>query len=100
MEDTNKEAPAPGKKKELKSFTFTRTIQSDEKTPKGPKDEKENNQENIDKFILEFTLNLYEDEVVFNVKQRKEILKLLILFMKKAFYLNFLRAIKYFLRLV
>ena len=65
-----------------------------------PRDEKENNQENIDKFILEFTLNLYEDEIVFNVKQRKEILKLLILFMKKAFYLNFLRAIKFFLRLI
>ena len=100
MEDTNKEAPAQGKKKELKSFTFTRTIQSDEKTPKGPKDEKENNQENIDKFILEFTLNLYEDEIVFNVKQRKENFKVANIIYEKAFYLNFLRAIKFFLRLI
>ena len=78
MENINQEAPDPEKKKELKSFTFTRSLQNEEETPQGPKNEKGNNQENIkkekeksDKFILDFTLNLYEDEIIFNVKQRK-----------------------------
>jgi len=94
MEDTNREAPAPGKKKELKSFIFTRTIQSNEKTPKCPKDEKENNQENIDKFILEFTLNLYEDEIVFNVKQRKENFKVANIIYEKGFLPEFFKSYK------
>ena len=77
MENINQEAPDPEKKKELKSFTFTRSLQNEEETPQGQKNnEKGNNQENIkkeksDKFILDFTLNLYEDEIIFNVKQRK-----------------------------
>ncbi len=40
MEDINQEAPDPEKKKELKSFTFTRSLQNNEETPQGPKEEK------------------------------------------------------------
>ena len=79
MENINQEAPYPEKKKELKSCIFSQILQNDEETPKGPKDDKENNQQNLkqekeksDKIILNFTVNLYEDELVFNVKQRKE----------------------------
>ena len=36
----NEEAPAP-KKKELKTISFTRTIQQDEETPKGPEESQE-----------------------------------------------------------
>ena len=41
MENVNQEAPDPEKKKDLKSFTFTRSLQNDEKTPQGPKIERE-----------------------------------------------------------
>ena len=60
MENINQEAPDPEKKKELKSFTFTRSLQNYKETPQGPKNEKENNKEKekIDKFILDLTLNL------------------------------------------
>ena len=96
MENINQEAPDPEKKKELKSFTFTRSLQNEEETPQGQKNnEKENNQENIkkekekeksDKFILDFTLNLYEDEIIFNVKQRKENFKVANIIYEKKFF--------------
>ena len=84
----NQEAPEPEKKKELKSFTFTRTLQNDEETPKGPKDEKPNPkqaEEKSEKIILDFTLNLYQDEIVFNVKQRKENFKVANIIYEKGF---------------
>ena len=107
MKDINQEAPDPEKKKELKSFTFTRSLQNDEETPQGPKIEKENNQENIkkekeksDKFILDFTLNLYEDEIIFNVKQRKENFKVANIIYEKSFSPEFLKVIKFLLYLI
>ena len=71
----NKETPSKEKKKELKSYTFTLILPNDKETPKGPKDEKPNFKladEKRDKIILNFTLNLYEEEIVFNANQRKE----------------------------
>ena len=101
MENINQEAPDPEKKKELKSFTFTRSLQNEEETPQGPKIEKENNQENIkkekeksDKFILDFTLNLYEDEIIFNVKQRKENFKVANIIYEKNFSHEFFKSYK------
>ena len=100
MEFLNQEAPAP-EKKILKSFIFIRSLQNNEETPKGPKDEKENNQENlkqekgeIDKIILNFTLNLYEDEIVFNVKQRKEKFKVFNIIYEKSFLHEFFKNYK------
>ena len=75
MEQMNKETPSKEKKKELKSYTFTLILPNDKETPKGPKDEKPNfklTDEKSDKIILNFTLNLYEEEIVFNANQRKE----------------------------
>ena len=103
MENINQEAPDPEKKKELKSFTFTRSLQNEEETPQGPKNEKGNNQENIkkekekeksDKFILDFTLNLYEDEIIFNVKQRKENFKVANIIYEKSFSPEFFKSYK------
>ena len=103
MENINQEAPDPEKKKELKSFTFTRSLQNNEETPQGPKNEKGNNQENIkkekekeksDKFILDFTLNLYEDEIVFNIKQRKENFKVANIIYEKSFSPEFFKSYK------
>ena len=103
MENINQEAPDPEKKKELKSFTFTRSLQNNEETPQGPKNEKGNNQENIkkekekeksDKFILDFTLNLYEDEIIFNVKQRKENFKVANIIYEKNFSHEFFKSYK------
>ena len=103
MENMNQEAPDPEKKKELKSFTFTRSLQNNEETPQGPKNEKGNNQENIkkekekeksDKFILDFTLNLYEDEIIFNVKQRKENFKVANIIYEKSFSPEFFKSYK------
>jgi hypothetical protein len=101
MENINQEAPDPEKKKELKSFTFTRSLQNNEETPQGPKNEKGNNQENIkkekeksDKFILDFTLNLYEDEIIFNVKQRKENFKVANIIYEKCFSPEFFKSYK------
>ena len=101
MENINQEAPDPEKKKELKSFTFTRSLQNNEETPQGPKNEKENNQENIkkekeksDKFILDFTLNLYEDEIIFNIKQRKENFKVANIIYEKSFSPEFFKSYK------
>ena len=103
MENINQEAPDPEKKKELKSFTFTRSLQNNEETPQGPKNEKGNNQENLkkekekeksDKFILDFTLNLYEDEIIFNVKQRKENFKVANIIYEKSFSPEFFKSYK------
>jgi len=96
MEDINQEAPDPEKKKELKSFTFTRSLQNNEETPQGPKEEKKNNQEKekSDKFILDFILNLYENEIVFNVKQRKENFKNANIIYEKAFSPEFFKSYK------
>jgi len=101
MENINQEAPSPEKKKELKSFTFTRSLQNDEETPQVSKSEKENNQENIkkekeksDKFILDFTLTLYEDEIIFNVKQRKENFKVADVICEKSFTPEFFKSYK------
>ena len=66
----NEEAQDP-KKKELKTFSFTRTMQPNEETPQGPKENKAQ-KENI---VLNITLTLYEDEIVFNAKQSKENIK-------------------------
>ena len=96
MENINQEAPDPEKKKELKSFTFTRSLQNDEETPQGPKNEKENNQEKekSNKLILDFTLNLYEDEIVFNIKQRKENFKVANIIYEKGFSHEFFKSYK------
>ena len=99
MENINQEAPDPEKKKELKSFTFTCSLQNNEETPQGQKNEKGNNQENIkkeksDKFILDFTLNLYEDEIIFNVKQRKENFKVANIIYEKSFSPEFFKSYK------
>ena len=96
MENINQEAPDPEKKKELKSFTFTRSLQNDEETPQGPKNEKENNQEKekSNKLILDFTLNLYEDEIVFNIKQRKENFKVANIIYEKSFSPEFFKSYK------
>ena len=96
MENINQEAPDPEKKKELKSFTFTRSLQNDEETPQGPKNEKENNQEKekSNKLILDFTLNLYEDEIVFNIKQRKENFKVANIIYEKGFSPEFFKSYK------
>ena len=101
METINQEAQNPEKKKELKSFTFSRSLQNDEEIPQGPKNEKGNNQENIkkekeksDKFILDFTLNLYEDEIIFNIKQRKENFKVANIIYEKGFSPEFFKSYK------
>ena len=97
MENINQEAPDPEKKKELKSFTFTRSLQNEEETPQGPKkNEKENNQEKekSNKLILDFTLNLYEDEIVFNIKQRKENFKVANIIYEKNFSPEFFKSYK------
>ena len=73
--DKNEEAPAP-KKKELKTVSFTRIIQQDEETPKGPEENQEKKKDkSLEKIVLNFTLNLYEDEITFEVKQSKENIK-------------------------
>ena len=73
--DKNEEAPAP-KKKELKTVSFTRIIQQDEETPKGPEENQEKkNDKSLEKIVLNFTLNLYDDEITFEVKQSKENIK-------------------------
>ena len=73
--DKNEEAPAP-KKKELKTVSFTRTIQQDGETPKGPEENQEKNKDkSLEKIVLNFTLNLYDDEITFEVKQSKENIK-------------------------
>ena len=73
--DKNEEAPAP-KKKELKTVSFTRTIQQDEETPKGPEENQEKKKDkSLEKILLNFTLNLYDDEITFEVKQSKENIK-------------------------
>ena len=73
--DKNEEAPAP-KKKELKTVSFTRIIQQDEETPKGPEENQEKKKDKIlEKIVLNFTLNLYDDEITFEVKQSKENIK-------------------------
>ena len=102
MEDINQEAPAPEKKKELKSFKFTRIIENDEETPKSPKEKTENNQEKIKqeikgggaKIILNFTLNLYEDEILFDIKQRKENFKVANIIYEKGFLSEFFKDYK------
>jgi len=96
MEDINQDAPTPEKKKELKTFIFTRSLQNDAETPKGPKEEKENNQdkEKNDKFILDFSLNLYKDEIIFNVKQRKENFKVANIIYEKGFLPEFFKSYK------
>lgn len=80
----NEEAPAP-KKKELKTFYFVRTMQSNKETPQGSKENKENNSkpesqndkinQNKENIVLNFILYLYEDEIAFNIKQSKENIK-------------------------
>ena len=73
--DKNEEAPAP-KKKEIKTVSFTRIIQQDEETPKGPEENQEKKKDKIlEKIVLNFTLNLYDDEITFEVKQSKENIK-------------------------
>ena len=101
MENINQEAPYPEKKKELKSFIFSQILQNDEEMPKGPKDVKENNQQNLkqekeksDKIILNFTVNLYEDELVFNVKQRKEKFKVTNIIYEKGFLPDYFKNYK------
>ena len=96
MEDINQDAPNPEKKKELKTFTFTRSLQNEVETPKGPKEEKENNQdkEKNDNFILDFSLNLYKDEIIFNVKQRKENFKVANIIYEKGFLPEFFKSYK------
>ena len=76
MENINQEAPDPEKKKELKSFTFTRSLQNEEETPQGPKNEKGNNQENIKKEKEQVDLfmkdiNKYKEE---NAKLNKQLI--------------------------
>ena len=101
MEDINQVAPEPGKKMELKQFIFTRSLQIGEETPKGSKDEKDNIQDNIklekeksDKIILNFSLTLYKDEIVFNVKQRKENFKVANIIYEKGFTDEFFKNYK------
>ena len=73
--EKNEEAPAP-KKKELKTVSFTRIIQQDEETPKGPEENQEKKKDkSLEKIVLNFTLNLYDDEITFEVKQSKENIK-------------------------
>ena len=73
--DKNEEAPVP-KKKEIKTVSFTRIIQQDEETPKGPEENQEKNKDkSLEKIVLNFTLNLYDDEITFEVKQSKENIK-------------------------
>ena len=73
--DKNEEAPAP-KKKELKTVSFTRIIQQDGETPKGPEENQEKKKDkSLEKIVLNFTLNLYDDEITFEVKQSKENIK-------------------------
>ena len=63
---------------------------------KVPKKKKKNNQEKekSDKFILDFILNLYENEIVFNVKQRKENFKNANIIYEKAFSPEFFKSYK------
>ena len=73
--DKNEEAPVP-KKKEIKTVSFTRIIQQDEETPKGPEENQEKKKDkSLEKIVLNFTLNLYDDEITFEVKQSKENIK-------------------------
>ena len=101
MENTqNENAPEPQKKKELKSFKFTRTLQKEEGTPQGPKEEKEEkenqivNPEKSENIILNFSLNLFEDEIVFNVEQRKEKFKVANIIYEKTFTSEFFKDYK------
>lgn len=67
----NNKAPEPENKKQLKVHTFPRVIYDQENTPLDPikndlKPEKKND------ITLNFTLILYEDEIGFNIKEKKE----------------------------
>ena len=58
----------------------------------GKKRKKE--KEKSDKFILDFTLNLYEDEIIFNAKQRKENFKVANIIYEKSFSPEFFKSYK------
>ena len=96
----NENAPDPEKKKELKSFIFTRSIENEEETPKDPKDgklneqNKEKDKEKKDKFLLSFSLKLYEDEIIINAEQRKENFKVANIIYEKNFLLEFFKNYK------
>ena len=76
----NEKAHNEKKKKRIKNFYFYKNIQNEEQTPKRPKESKDNipkpeKDEIKDNILLTFYLYLYEDEIVFNAKERKENLK-------------------------
>ncbi len=92
-------APDEKKKKELKTFIFTRNIQNEEQTPKRPIENKENipkpeKDEIKDNILLTFYLYLYEDEIVFNVKERKENLKISNIIYEKSFLPEYFKEYK------
>ena len=89
----NEKAPEPEIKKELKSFTFTRSLQNEEETPQHPKEENINLDKN-DKVILTFILNLYENEILFNIEQRKENFKVANIIYEKSFLIEFFKNYK------
>ena len=92
-------APDEKKKKELKTFIFTRNIQNEEQTPKRPIENKENipkpeKDEIKDNILLTFYLYWYEDEIVFNVKERKENLKISNIIYEKSFLPEYFKEYK------
>ena len=107
----NEEAPAPKKKKELKTFSFTKEIQHKEETPQGPqeskdkKGNKEDNKENKEdksdnnvkpekkkeSIILNFTIILYEEEIYINVKQNKKKIKAPHIIYEKSLFADYFK---------
>ena len=98
----NENAPDPQKKKEQKTFIFTRTIQIDESTPQGPKESKENKENKLnsekeeikDNIILTFNIILFDDEIVINVEQRKENSKIKNIIYEKNFLPEYFKDYK------
>ena len=67
------------KKKEIKNFTFVRTIQRNKKEPNI--DEKETPNSDKDQIILSFMIILYEEEIDINIKEVQDNLNT-----EKSFY--------------
>ena len=70
MEDAK--APEPEKMEEIKRYTFTKIIQSQEVTPQGPKIDEQKPDKEKESTKLDFALILYRDGIAFDVKEIKE----------------------------
>ena len=94
----NEEAPKLVIKNKLKEFSFTRNIQNQKDTPQEPGKNDINPDEGNN--IFSFILTLYEDEICFNIKERKEISKIANITYEKSFSLENLKNFSKFFSLL